>query len=114
MATNGGPFSALAQFDVHRNPSAQTRRQLPLLLVVQSDLLRQSARRVVVPLARAHQIGDLDPTLNPRFEIDGVSYALLPTDIAPIPAKQLDEPITSLADFGETILAALDLLFARR
>jgi toxin CcdB len=104
----------LAQFDVFRNPSSRTRWQLPLLLDVQSDLLRQSTRRVVVPLARAHEVAELDRTLNPTFDIEGVRYALLPTDIAPIPARQLGEAMTSLVDEGETILAAMDLLLARR
>ena len=43
----------MAQFDVRRNPSRRTARDIPHLVEVQSNSLRPPRRRVVVPLVPA-------------------------------------------------------------
>lgn len=103
----------MAQFDVHRNVSRTTGEAIPYLVAVQSEALRDFPRRVVVPLALAARIRALDPTLNPVFKIEGQRCALLPTDLAPVPVRELGEPVCSLALDSDRIVAALDLLFAR-
>ena len=40
----------MAQFDVYRNSSLDTRERIPYLLDIQHDLLSGLATRVVVPL----------------------------------------------------------------
>ena len=103
----------MSQFDVHRNPSARTRAAVPYLLVVQSDALAWFPRRAVVPLVPVATLRALDPTLNPAVTVAGNDHALLPTDIASVPARDLGEAVCNLAGEGGRIIRALDLLIAR-
>lgn len=43
----------MPQFDVYRNRNPRSRRSIPYLLDVQSDLLTALSTRVVVPLIKA-------------------------------------------------------------
>jgi len=47
----------MAQFDVYLNPNPDTRKPIPYLLDVQTDLLDTLATRVVVPLILAEEMG---------------------------------------------------------
>ena len=103
----------MAQFDVRRNPSRRTARDIPYLVELQSNVLSPSRRRVVVPLVRAADIGARDRTLNPAFTIGGERFVLMPLDIAAVPEAVLGEVVGSLKDESDDIINALDLLFAR-
>lgn len=103
----------MAQFDVHRNQSAQTGERIPFLLVVQSDALSEFPRRVVVPLVPVAAVRALDGTLNAVIEVEGGRFAMLPTDIAALPTERLGACICNVAQDGERIIRALDFLIAR-
>jgi hypothetical protein len=103
----------LAQFDVHRNPSAATRGQIPYVLVVQSDALVDASRRVVMPLARRDEIKTRVETLNPEFVIDGIACVAMPLDVVSVPLSALGEVIANLADRSDSIIRAIDELVAR-
>jgi toxin CcdB len=103
----------MAQFDVRRNPSRRTARDIPYLVEVQSNSLSHSRRRVVVPLVPAAALGARDRTLNPEFTIGGERLVLLPLDITAVPDVALGEVVNSLVDQSDAIVNALDLLFAR-
>jgi len=46
----------MAQFDVYRNPHTKSRSSTPFLLDIQINLLRESDRRLVVPLVKKSEI----------------------------------------------------------
>lgn len=101
----------MAQFDVFSNANPASCRDIPYLLEVQSDLLDVLATRVVVPLVRAMEMGMAAKTLNPQFEIEGVSVVMSTSEIAGVPRRAIGEKIASLQHRREEIIAALDLLF---
>jgi len=100
----------MAQFDVYRNPGADSRR-IPYLLDVQSDLLAGVATRVVVPLVRASEYAKPTRRLQPAFEVEGKAMVMLTTDLASVLRSELGAKVTSLADRRDEIAAALDFLF---
>lgn len=103
----------MAQFDVHRNPG-QTRRHVPFVVVVQSAVFDGYERRVVIPLVRASSFGQTEhKRFNPSFTVRGVRVILHPLELSSIPASRLDAPVTSLAEEGDDIIAAIDELITR-
>lgn len=102
----------MAQFDVHRNPDAASRRRFPLLLDVQSDLLDTLATRVVVPLAAANDHVLPVAGLMPVFEVDGRRVVMRTAEIAGVPRKAIGERVATLADRRHDIVAALDVLIS--
>jgi toxin CcdB len=100
----------MAQFDVHRNPSAASRARIPYLLDVQSGLLDTLATRIVVPLCKPDVLaGKPAERLNPAFEIEGKRLLMLTPELAAVPRKALGERVANLADERAAIIAALDL-----
>ena len=102
----------MTQFDVYRNANPASRARIPYLLDVQSDLLDPLATRIVVPLCKPEVLkGKLAERLNPVFEVEGRSMAMLTPELAGVSRKMLGERIGNLADERRSIIAALDLLF---
>ncbi|HYE00740.1 MAG TPA: CcdB family protein [Alphaproteobacteria bacterium] len=98
----------MAQFDVHRN-LGKSQAQFPLLVIVQSGLLRGWHRRIVVPLARADRFdAPPDPQLNPVIEIDGVAYVVAAHEIANVPLSSLGPVVADLRDRASTVIGAID------
>lgn len=103
----------MAQFDVHRNLGA-SRARYPLLVVVQSGLLRRWDRRVVVPLAVAAPFpGAPDPQLNPAIEIGGVRLYIAAQEITNVPMGALGEVVDNLRDRSETVIKAIDWMLSQ-
>lgn len=102
----------MRQFTVCRNRSPRSQADVPFLLVVQSDLLDDLATRVVVPLYRQSPQGPRAITrLMPELVVAGVAVIMRTPQLAGMAVRDLGEPVASLADQREVILAALDLLF---
>ena len=101
----------MAQFDVYLNPNAATRKDIPYLLDVQSDLLDTLATRVVVPLVFAKEMGLAAKHLNPQFKIKGTAVVMSTAELAGISNRSLGNKIASLMNKRDEIIAALDLLF---
>lgn len=103
----------MAQFDVHRN-TGRLRDTIPFVVVVQSSQFDAYRRRVVVPLVRAKSFeGAPLRSLNPEFTIRNVRVLLHPLDLVSMPADALGERVASLADAGDTIVAAMDEVLSR-
>jgi len=101
----------MAQFDVHANRDAESRKRFPFLLDVQSDLLSVLSTRVVVPLAdRAAVAVPPAERLMPAFEVGGHRVVMLTPQIAGVPKAALGEPVASFAHLRHEIVAALDVL----
>ena len=101
----------MAQFDVYLNPNAATRKAIPFLLDVQTDLLDTLATRVVVPLVLAEEMGLAAKHLNPQFKIKGVAVVMSTAELAGVPNRSLGDKIATLKSKRDEIIAALDLLF---
>ncbi len=102
----------MAQFDVVENTNAETRKTVPLLLDVQSDLLDSMATRIVIPLIDADQYGPPVARLNPVVEIDGAAFVLSTAEMAGVPASVLGRRVANLSRRRTEILAAIDILFS--
>lgn len=106
----------MAQFDVHRNTGKQ-RDAIPYVVTVQSSLFNSYRRRVVIPLVRRSNLAAsaafIELPLNPVFMIEGVEVVLHPLEIVSVASEQLGEKVTSLAQDGDSIAAALDELLTR-
>jgi toxin CcdB len=98
------------QFDVYRNPSSASARAVPLLLIVQSDLLDEFPTRVVAPLVRPEDLKAPARRLNPTFEIDGTTVIMLTQQLGAIPKRSLKQRVGSLAEQRTTIIGAIDVL----
>jgi len=103
----------MAQFDVYKNTSDISSREFPFLLEIQSDLFEDVNRAVMVPLVLVSTLTNLDPTLNPEFEIESKNVALFPLDISSIDKNQFRNPVSNIRAESDRVIAALDLLFAR-
>lgn len=101
----------MPQFAVHGNPNGATRSTIPLLLDVQSDLLKTLNTRVVIPLYKPAAVQDgIIETLTPSVEVDGDTYIAVTPELAGISKKSLGAQIADLSHCRYDIVAALDLL----
>ena len=96
----------MARFSVFANPDGPG-----FLLDVQADLLANLNTRVVVPLIPLDEAPVPARTLNPIFQVEGVTVVMVSQFLAAVPEKILKKPLGSLDGFRQEITAALDLLF---
>lgn len=101
----------MSQFDVYENPNPATNEQIPYLLDLQTDLLQITNTRVVVPLELSGSFHKAE-RLMPTFVIEGTSVVMSTPELAGIGTNHLGDPVASLADRRQEIMAALDLLFS--
>ena len=101
----------MTQFTVYRNEDPVSRASFPLLLDVQSDLLRELQTRVVVPLGTASNLAK-EPIsrLMPVLQFHGEAYVLVTPQLAGIARKELGAAVGTLADGRDAIVSALDFL----
>jgi toxin CcdB len=101
----------MSQFDVYRNPNSSTNKHIPYLLDLQTDLLEITKTRVVVPLEKCGTFSVAE-RLMPKFRVEGISVVMSTPELAGVGVANLGEPVVSLADKRQEIIAALDLLFS--
>jgi toxin CcdB len=94
------------QYDVFRT-SAGT-----LVVVIQSDLLEAMRTRVVVPLLRPGQAGKPMRGLNPELRVGEETVVLMPQLAATLTVAELGRPMGSLAQAGDAIVRAVDVLLS--
>ena len=103
----------MAQFDIFRNTSKTTVKHFPYLLEVQSDLFSDATRAVVIPLVDIKTLRKPDKVLNVKLIVPGGTVRLFPLDIASAPRSALGAKVCTVSNKGDSIVAALELLFAR-
>ena len=101
----------MAQFDVYKNRSPETKKSIPYLLDVQTDLLANLTTRVVVPLITVSAMGKAAKHLNPQFKIKRASVIMSTAEVAGVNLQVLGEKVGSLKERRNEIIAALDFLF---
>ena len=95
----------MARLDVYRDPDGSG-----YVVDVQSDIFDEYGTRVVVPLLPPEIAPVAVPRLNPRFEIDGQTFAFHPHFIATVSTRALGRPVTSLASEDYAISGAIDMM----
>ena len=102
----------MAQFDVFANPG-RNRERIPYVLDVQSDLLRDLATRVVVPLGVPDIVErQFLASLHPLFRIARRQVVMLSTEIAHMPTRLLVRPVANLEAQRYEITRAIDAILA--
>lgn len=101
----------MRRFDVYRNPNLKSRKTVPYLVVLQSELLDGLATQMVGPLMKVSALGTPARRLNPVFQVEGEAVCLLTQQIGAVARASLNLPIANLAEHRPAITAALDLLF---
>jgi toxin CcdB len=96
----------MAKYDVFANPDGEG-----YLLDVQADLLEDLTTRIVVPLVAQSAAPKPLKRLNPVFTIGGKQFVMFTHLIGTVSTAALAEPRVSLADLGDQVDAALDMLF---
>ena len=100
----------MRQYDICRNSNAASRKQVPFLVVLQSDLMRDFNTVVVAPLmaeTAATKIGRLNPTI----KIQGKTFRVSMAELAGVLRKQLGEVVANVEGQHVEFVAAIDLLF---
>ncbi|MCG3705644.1 CcdB family protein [Aliarcobacter butzleri] len=97
----------MAQFDVYENLNEKSKQNIPYLLDIQNDVLKNLSTRVVIPLVITTQSINF---LNPEFTINQIDVILSTAEMASIPMEILGEKICSLKEKREEIIGAVDFL----
>lgn len=100
----------MAQFDVYENPNPASRKSIPYLLDVQTDLLDSLVTRVVIPLVLTAAMTAPALRLNPSFCVGKTGVVMSTAEIAGVPFKKLGKKVCSLKQHRNEIVAALDFL----
>jgi toxin CcdB len=97
----------MAQFDVYENLNEKSKQNIPYLLDIQNDVLKNLSTRVVIPLVITNQSINF---LNPKFTINQIDVILSTAELASIPKEILGNKICSLKEKREEIIEAVDFL----
>jgi toxin CcdB len=101
----------MAAYSVHANPDPRTRKDVPFLLDVQSDLLAPLSTRMVVPLYR-QDVGGLKTMkrLTPVIHFQEQTLVAMVPEMAGIHLRDLGREAGNLPGIRTEILQAIDLL----
>jgi toxin CcdB len=101
----------MAQFTIYQNKNSQSKKEFPLLLDIQTNLLDSLQTTVVVPLKKFETNKDKVLTqLTPTFTIEGLDYLMLTPQLAGIQRKELGKAVADVEYARTEILNALDFL----
>jgi toxin CcdB len=101
----------MAQYTIYQNKNSQNKKEFPLLLDIQTNLLDSLQTTVVIPLKKLEANKDKVLTqLTPIFKIDGTDYLMLTPQLAGIQRKELGKAIADVEYARTDILNALDFL----
>ena len=102
----------MKQFDVVLNKTDLQEDLIPFFVCIQSDFIEPTRSRVVIPLRRPETIGPQAARLNPLFTIKGTRVMLMTQEITHLPITLLGQPIDTLANQRDDIIAAVDMLIS--
>ena len=97
----------MAQFDVYENINEKTKEQIPFLLDIQNDILKNVSSRVVIPLVISKEAINF---LNPQFIINEIDVILSTAELASISTENFGNKVCSLKHKREEIIGAVDFL----
>jgi len=85
----------MAQFDVYENLNERTNQDIPFLLDIQNDILKDLSTRVVVPLVLNMKPAKI---LNPQFKINNLILTMSAAELAGVSKDKLGSVICSVED----------------
>ncbi|DAB28584.1 MAG: plasmid maintenance protein CcdB [Sulfurimonas sp. RIFOXYD12_FULL_33_39] len=97
----------MAQFDVYENKNSRTKEDIPYLLDIQNNMLKELSTRAVVPLVLNMKPAKI---LNPKFEINGLNLTMSTAELAGVSMDNLGTCICSLEDKRDEIISAIDFM----
>ena len=101
----------MAQYTIYQNKNSHSKKEFPLLLDIQTNLLDSLQTTVVVPLKKFETNKDSAFTqLTPIFNIENVDYLMFTPQLAGIPRKELGKVIADVEYARTDIINALDFL----
>src|SRR5690606_9660824 len=100
----------MARFLVYANADPASRKRVPCLLDVQSDLIEELGSRVVVPLIAAGRVESAVDRLMPQLLVRGEPMVMDTAHLAGVSRRVIGEPLEDLSHEHDTILAALEFL----
>ena len=101
----------MPQFTVYQNKNSQTKKLIPYLLDVQTDLLDDLQTCVVVPLTAVEKgKSKTISRLTPILKIDNSEYLMLTPQLAGVNRKELGKAVANLVDSRTVIIGAADFL----
>jgi len=100
----------MSQFVAYVNADPVSRKPIPYLLDVQSDLIGTIGSRVVVPLITMERAGLVMDRLMPCLAVDGRQLVMDTAQIMGVPARMLGAQAADLSHERQAILAAIDML----
>jgi toxin CcdB len=100
----------VAQFDVFRNPAARSRRSVPYLVVLQSDLTASGETVIVAPVARVSSAGER-AQLQTDVVVEGETLVVLFSAMSAVRTRDLGSPVGSLPALRDTLMPAVDRIF---
>jgi len=101
----------MSQFMAYANANQNTKDMYPLLIDIQTDLIREIKTRVVIPLVLKEKHFSLPiSNLNPVIMINRKEYLLLTQQIAGISTSQLGKEIVDLSKYRKLIIDAIDFV----
>ena len=103
----------MAQCDVFSNANSNTEKQFPYLLEVQSNVFEDANRAVYIRLVSARALKKPDEVLNASFTIAGNSVRLFPLDLSSALRSAMGKLVGNLKEDSDSVVAAMELLFAR-
>jgi toxin CcdB len=103
----------MSQFTVYQNKNNATKKAVPLLLDIQSNLLQDLQTTVVIPLYQAETNRDKALTkLTPLLKIAGAEYLAFTTHLAGISRRELGKAVATVEQYRQEIIAAIDFMLA--
>jgi toxin CcdB len=101
----------MAQFTIYQNKNSQSKKEFPLLLDIQTNLLDSLQTTVVVPLKKLESNKNKVFTqLTPTLDIEGTVYLMLTPQLAGVQRKELGKSVANIEHARMEILNALDFL----
>ena len=97
----------MAQFDVYENLNPRTKKEIPFLLDIQNDILKNLSTRVVVPLVLNMKPAKI---LNPQFKINDLTVTMSSAELAGISVEHLSSTVCSIKDKRDEIISAVDFM----
>lgn len=97
----------MAQFDIYENLNPKTNEEIPFLLDIQNDILKNLSTRVVVPLVLNMKPAKI---LNPQFQINDLTLTMSTAEMAGISTDALGSIVTSVEDKKYEIISAVDFM----
>jgi len=98
------------QHDLFVNPGRRTRAVYPLVVVLQADVV-EADTRIVAPLTTTIIVPNPPTRVLPLVSHDGRDYVVMMRLVGVLPARQLRQPVGSIARYRDDITRALDWLF---